>query len=292
MGTTDYSTTRRFSKASSEGYFTKGIDDVFEQNKKRQIHEQMNPKLAILRESRDSEIHPNSVPLLFGLDVTASMHKIPHYLVKDGLPKMMSSIIESGVPDPQVLFLAIGDHKVDSFPLQVGQFESGDDELDLWLTRTYLEGGGGGNGGESYLLAWYFAAYHTITDSWEKRHEKGFLFTTGDEPCHTSLPNNTINEIMGRKPEASFTDKELLAAAREKYHVYHLHILEGSQGRNSLSYWKDLLGENCIAVEHHHDVPKIVADIVTSIARKTEAKYVVDMSVQPSSDSSPVEIIL
>src|SRR5690606_5631209 len=95
-----------------------------------------------------------------------------------------------------VLFLAIGDHETDSAPLQVGQFESGDAELDLWLTRTWLEGKGGANSGESYLLAWYFASKFTKLDSLDKRGQKGFLFTIGDEPGLSILPKRAINEIM------------------------------------------------------------------------------------------------
>ena len=108
----------------------------------------------------------------------------------------MGGLIQNGIPDPTLLFLAIGDHECDKSPLQVGQFESGDPELDLWLTRTWLEKGGGGNAGESYLLAHYFAAYHTDIDAYNKRGKRGFLFTVGDEPGLTSLPGRVIDEIM------------------------------------------------------------------------------------------------
>ena len=131
------------------------------------------PSKALLRESRDSTSNPNSLPVIIALDVTGSMRTIPHSLVKEGLPNMVGNMIQRGVTDPAILFLGIGDHTCDDAPLQVGQFESGDEELDLWLTRTWLEGHGGGNNGESYLLAWYFAAKHTITDAWEKRGQKG-----------------------------------------------------------------------------------------------------------------------
>ena len=85
------------------------------------------------------------------------MGHVPHALVQDGLPHIMETILKKGVEDPQVLFLAIGDHTCDEAPLQVGQFESSDELLDRWLTDVYLEGHGGGNDGESYMLAWYFA---------------------------------------------------------------------------------------------------------------------------------------
>lgn len=147
MGSSVYNSELRSERAFSLGYHTKTTNEIFEQNKLRRIHESMEPKKALIRESRDSETHPNSVPIIIALDVTGSMGKIPHHLVKDGLPTLMSGIIQNGIPDPQVLFLAVGDVTCDHHPLQVGQFESGDEELDMWLTRTYLEGGGGGNDG-------------------------------------------------------------------------------------------------------------------------------------------------
>jgi hypothetical protein len=293
MGGTFYSSEKRSFRANSAGYYTKKADDIFTQNKVRRIHESMEPSKAIIRESRDSQNHPLSIPIIMALDVTGSMGHIPHYLVKDGLPKIMSGIIQKGVSDPQILFLAIGDHECDSHPLQVGQFESGDEELDLWLTRTYIESGGGGNSGESYLLAWYFAANHTVTDAWEKRKQKGFLFTIGDEPCLRTLPNSVVNEIMGTKPQASYSDKELLKLAQEKYNVYHLQIMEGSAGKRSLGFWKELLGDHCIEVKEHMDVSKIVVDVVTSNVDKNQYNLIVDSTTtKPTTNGSSEEIYL
>lgn len=290
MGGSFYSFSDRSVRATSLGYHTKSADQIFEQNQKRRIHESMDPTKALIRESRDSENHPNSVPIILALDVTGSMGKIPHYLVKDGLPNMMANIIQRGVLDPQILFLAVGDHECDRYPLQVGQFESGDAELDLWLTRTYIESGGGGNDGESYLLAWYFGANHTVTDAWERRKQKGFIFTIGDEPCLKTLPNGVVNEIMGQKPQATFTEKDLLVKAQEKYNVYHLHIMEGSAGHRSLGYWKELLGDNCIKVDNHQDVSKVLAEIVVNNVDKSIILENSNVTVNPT--SSDVEIML
>lgn len=267
MGYASYSTDQRQFRAQSLNYATKDINDIFEQNKVARIHESMNP-LNVIRECRDSAAHPLTVPIIYSLDVTGSMGRIPHYLVKDGLPHLMDGIIKGGVPDASLMFMAVGDTNCDSTPLQVGQFESGDAELDQWLTRTYLEGNGGGNGGESYSLAWYFASKHTVTDAWEKRKQKGFLFTTGDEPCHKSLPKAAITKLMGDSPEINFTDKELLAEAQKQWNVYHLHIMQGTAGNSSLHYWRELLGDNCIVVSDYTQSSKIITDIVTK--SKTE----------------------
>ncbi len=292
MGHTSYSHGDRSVRAASAGYYTKSIDDVFIQNKKRVIHESMKPEKALLREARDSDTHPASVPIIIALDLTGSMGGIPHYLVKDGLPNTVASIIQRGVLDPAILFIGVGDHECDRHPLQVGQFESGDAELDLWLTRTYLEGGGGGNEGESYLLAWYFASLHTVTDAWDKRKEKGFLFTIGDEPCLRSLPHQAVTEIMDTPSQKSYSDKELLALAQEKYNVYHLHVMEGSAGHRSLGYWKELLGDHCIVIENKEDIGKKIADIVTSNSNHSSVTAPNVHTVVDTTSSPSTEILL
>lgn len=280
MGHTSYCVEDRLMRSASLGYHTKSVDEIFTQQKERRIHDSMSPRNIDKRECRDSENHPNTVPIILALDTTGSMGSIPHELVKDGLPTLMGDLTQNGVEDASLLFLGVGDHECDSGPLQVGQFESGDKELDLWLTRTWIEGGGGGNAGESYLLAWYLAANHTVTDALEKRNKKGFLFTCGDEPCLKNLPKSVIKEIMGDTARGQIaTAEELLAEAQKTYNVYHLHVLQGSAGTRSLSYWKELLGQNCIEVNNYKEIPKIIAKIVkdnvdnTTSVKSTKASF-------------------
>jgi len=249
------------SATRSMEYSTKTRSEIFS---KRTIDNKMDPKGLRFREARDSDNHPNSIPIIVALDETGSMGFIPEEIVKGGLAKIMGNIIQNGIPDPQVLFLGIGDHECDNHPVQVGQFESADEELDQWLTSVYLEGGGGGNTGESYMLAWYIAARFTETDQWDKRKKKGLLFTIGDEPVLPKLPASAQLKIMGNGKYKDVTSVELLKEAQEKYEVYHLHIVEGSWGRleSVKSGWKQLLGENCIIVDDYKKVPTIIAQIV------------------------------
>jgi hypothetical protein len=284
MGGSSYSYSSRSAKADFLGYATKSMNDTFEQNKLRKIHPEMDPKGVTLRESRDSEIHPNSVPIIISLDFTGSMGRIPHDLVKDGLPKIVSGIIQNGVPDPQIMFLGVGDHECDRAPFQISQFESGDEELDMWLTRSYIEGGGGGNSGESYSLAHYFASKYIQTDAWEKRGKKGFLFTIGDEPSLKSYPKRIFSEIFGDEQAQTYTDKELLALAQEKWHVYHIMPAKDSGGRN---YWNDLLGQHNIWLDNVDQVAQTIKDIVVANSEKTEAKYEVD--VEPTTETTTTE---
>src|SRR5690606_22384389 len=97
-----------------------------------------------------------------------------------------------------------------------------------WLTSVWIEGNGGGNRGESYALAWYFAAHHTIHDHYERRAQKGILVTIGDEPIHDNYPSEAIRRITGRGDLPDFTAKELHEAANKKYDIHHIYILDGS----------------------------------------------------------------
>lgn len=266
MGYSTYSSTDRVYRAKARGYTTidaSTTNTVFEQNVKQMIHEGMQPKGVVIRESVDSEAHPNTVPIQLYLDVTGSMGEIPRMLIKDGLPTLMSTLIQNGVPDASLMFGAIGDHECDRAPIQVAQFESGDAELDMWLTRTWLEGKGGGNAGESYLLAWYFAANHIKTDAFDKRNKKGFVFTIGDEPCLINLPKRAITEIMGDSGIAErdyYSREELLAKAQEKNHVFHIHVNHGN--RRCDPSWNQMFGDNLIIVTDFNTIPKVISETI------------------------------
>jgi len=265
MGGGSYSYSARAVRADSMGYTTLSAGSIF---KSKQINNAMEPCGVDIRESRDSVEHPNSVPVIIALDVTGSMGSIPHYLVKQGLPDIMKQILDAGIADPQILFLAIGDHQCDNSPLQVGQFESSDELLDKWLTTVYLEGGGGGNEGESYLLAWYFAGKHTVTDSWEKRKQKGILITIGDEPTLREISGRSLKNIMGDGEYSNCTSAELLEKARETYNVFHIHITSTRAGKmqTTVDGWKQLMGSDLVVVDSREEVPGIIASKVVECA--------------------------
>jgi hypothetical protein len=130
MGGSLYNLDNRGTRAFSKGYTTVNtatLDSVFTQQKERESHKDMNPSnMKGFRESRDSEVHPLTFAVQLYLDVTGSMMEIPVMMIKNGLPHLMSKIIQAGIPDISLMFGAIGDHETDSAPLQLGQFESGD----------------------------------------------------------------------------------------------------------------------------------------------------------------------
>ena len=91
MGYGGYSMHSRSLRSEELGYTTKSAREIF---KSKSINNAMNPNGIVIRESRDSEEHPNSVPIIIALDVTGSMGSVPHHLVKQGRPTMMESIMK------------------------------------------------------------------------------------------------------------------------------------------------------------------------------------------------------
>jgi hypothetical protein len=217
----------------------------------------MDPRKLRVREARDSEHHPESVPIIVAFDVTGSMGSIPTLFAKTALGALMARLTEQGwVKDPQVLFAAIGDAVSDRAPLQIGQFESGL-EMDQWLTRIWLESGGG-DAPESYLLPHWFAARHTATDAWEQRRRKGYLITIGDAP-NKPLSAAQIHRVFGYAPSGPVRDEDVIAAAAERYHL--LHVLVSPSGPLSpevVQHWRGLLGDRVLTLNRADAVCELI----------------------------------
>lgn len=245
MGGGFYDTNSRTTRATALGYTTKSREELFVQ---RKCHDDLNPAKIKIREARDSADHPESYPIIIGLDVTGSMAGIPHRLLQTGLPHIMESILQMGVKDPALLIMAIGDYEYDRAPLQVSQFESSDELLDKWLTRLFLEQGGGGNDHESYFLPWVFTR-KIVTDAWEKRKFKGTLITIGDEALHPTILGNYVNNLMpGLEFPSEMNTKKLLEEVSQKWNVHHINCTDGARGRATITKnsWQDALGPNCV----------------------------------------------
>ena len=244
--------------ALTAGRANKGGSEIFSQ---RQCHALMNPKGLKVRECRDSANHPDSLGVVFALDVTGSMGDIPHLLATKELPNFMKLLNACGVAHPQLMFMAIGDANSDQEPLQVGQFESTAELMDQWLTWSYLEGHGGGSGEESYDLAFYIAAQHTDMDNWVKRKKKSYLFLTGDENPYPAVSRHHIEALVGEKLDEDIPINEVIAAAAETYHVFFL-IPDLARRKRCEARWRDVLGNHTICMESPADTCAVAAAIV------------------------------
>jgi len=229
--------------------------------KQRACHPLMNPKGVKLRECRDSPDHPSSVGVVFALDVTGSMGHIPKLLATQELPGLMKTLELCKVPDPQLLFCAVGDATSDGAPLQVGQFESTAELMDQWLTWCFLEGGGGGTDQESYELALYFLAVHTELDSVKKRGKRGYLFMTGDELPYPSLSRHIVESVVGDRLDDDLKTEEIVAEL-QKTLVPFFVIPDPDRLARCEDRWRGLLGDHVLCTEKPEDICHVSAGAI------------------------------
>lgn len=226
----------------------------------RSMLSELNPH-GVVRESVDSEDNPNSTPIIITCDVTGSMGITAEEIVKKSLGTVMKEIYDrKPVTDPHICGMATGDAFCDRAPLQVTQFEA-DIRISDQMAKIWIEGNGGGNGGESYMLPWYFAAYHVKADAITKRGKKGYIFTIGDEHCHSTLTRDQIKNIFGDDIEQDLSTKDLLTIASENWNIFHLIVLR-PENSNEVKTWKALLGERAMVLT---DLSKLGEVIVSTM---------------------------
>lgn len=229
-----------------------------------------------IREARDSTEHPLSVPIAIWLDETGSMSEVPRKVIKK-LPSLFGLLLRKGyVTDPQIMFAGIGDAYSDRCPLQVGQFEAGN-EADEDLARLVLEGNGGGGAHESYELALYFLSRRTRTDAWDKRGRRGYAFLIADEMAYDKVSRSQVSKLIGADEEADIPFDDILAEAQEKWDIYYI-MPEGSmyargswaaeQGEKNFAFWSSRIGQNAIKLDDLDNLCEVIA-VTIGIAEGT-----------------------
>jgi hypothetical protein len=229
----------------------------------RAVHAKMNPLGVKVRESRDSEAHPESHAVAVLFDVTGSMRNVPRVL-QQNLPRLMGLLIRKGYLDhPQILIGAIGDATCDAAPLQVGQFESGI-EIEEDLGKLFLEGGGGGQTTESYELALYFMARHTSIDCFEKRGKRGYLFVIGDECPYDRVKKHEVEPVIGDAPQTDIPIEDMIAELSKTWDVYFVLPKMTHHWSNPVvrERWTDLLGQNMLRLEDPAGICELIASTI------------------------------
>ena len=238
---------------------------------RKEINPKFDPKYIGTREARDSQDHPNSTPIILGLDVTGSMGYLASEIASNALNETMMKLYSTkAVEDPAIMFAAYGDF-LDDAPLQVTQFESdiriAEQLMDLWL-----ELHGQGMVAPEYL--WYFAARHTSLDAYEKKKKKGFLFTIGDNadvrPMNTARKSaddyvdpEQFREVFGEEPEEGMTIEKIVKEASQKFEIFHLTIPTAYTQNEIPEYFNRLLPGHVLSL--HREEYKMLPEILISI---------------------------
>ena len=277
----NYSVSKKRTVDSSGVVVTDNLQDFYGQ---RAMHKDLNP-YKVVRECCDSEEHPNTIPVIIGLDVTGSMGGACVKTAQN-LNTIITSLYDE-FEDVEFMIMGIGDLSYDHAPIQVSQFES-DIRIAEHLDNVYMEHGGGGNGFESYTAAWYFGLYHTALDCW-KRGKKGIIITMGDEPLNPYLPKEKLNKVLGDHVEADVETKDLYQLAKEKFDIYHIAINDKDdcykryKDRVDKSFSK-VLGED-FKIATLDELPKTIVDCIKDSVGDVTTNPV-DYSVDNTTNSS------
>lgn len=173
----------------------------------------------------------NTTPIVIAMDVTRSRGNDSR-LMYDKLPMFLGQLELGGyVEGAAISFAAIGDANSDQAPLQVGQFEA-DNRLDEVLSRFWLEEGGGGTGQESYELAAYYYARHSVL-ACQERGEKGYFFFVGDEGFYPSVEAAHIRRWLGREESQDLDSARIFSELQEKFHVFMVYPRKSWEERKS-----------------------------------------------------------
>jgi len=243
---------------------SKSRSQIFSQSR---LASELDPAGIKYRESCDSAANPESTPIILAVDETGSMGVLAEVIIKQGLGTIMRAIYDrKPVTDPHILCMALGDAFTDSAPLQVTQFEASVEPLTNQVRKLYLEGNGGGNGGESYALAWLFAASKTRCDAF-KRGRKGFLFTIGDEAPHRTVTREQAERFAGVSVEADLDARSLLDSLKDDWQVFHLIVETSStKEQNAVKKWRELLGERAVVVSDIERLPEVIVSLIQAVA--------------------------
>lgn len=238
-------TSRNISTSSS-------VNEIFSSK----VNEKYLPRFINKRESRESNDHPHSTPIIIGLDDTGSMGYLSQKIATEYLNETMEKLYSTNaVSDPQLMFAFYGDYW-DSYPLQVTQYES-DIRIAQQLMELTFE-----DGGCCCVInpaLWYFANEHIVTDKWEKHREKGFIITIGDcADARDELTTDFIQTVFNDQVNSDIQTSDIINKASEKYEL--LHIIVEHRGIT----WNYLPGR-VVSIDSSSDLDALPEIIISSI---------------------------
>ena len=219
--------------------------------KKRKPKEKIvDPKKHISTKSKN--------PLIIAVDVTGSMSSWPGEIF-DRLPLLYNTLSQYR-EDLEICFAAIGDEKVDDWPLQVTDFASGYD-LEQLLGSLYGEGGGG-DAPESYGLFAHWVNEHVTVPELD---EPPFLIVFGDIDMHSKISAGAIEHYLGDKTHGDVDAIKAWQQITQNWNTWFLRRPTNKTGDRVDKQWGKAIGGQKIF--HIEDEQRAVDYAMGLIAR-------------------------
>ena len=232
-GTVSYSSLRSYASSLGRSYDSSTGRVTGQEFVAKHIDPSLDPRNFKVRECVNSDEHPNTIPVILGLDVTGSMGEACKETAA-ALGTIVMNLYKK-FNDIEFCIMGIGDLAYDHAPIQMSQFES-DVRIAESIDKIYMEHGGGGNNYESYTAAWYMGVRRTKLDCFDKQQRKGIIITMGDEPLNPYLPCGALNNAVNATEQAHVETSALYAEALEKFDIFHIAV---DSPRDSYQYYKN-----------------------------------------------------
>lgn len=220
-GTVSHSSMRSYASSLGRSYDSSTGRVTGQEFVARHIDPSLDPRNFKVRECANSDEHPNTIPVILGLDVTGSMGEACSETAA-ALGTIIMNLYKK-FQDIEFCIMGIGDLAYDYAPIQMSQFES-DIRIAESLDKVYMEHGGGGNGYESYTAAWYMGLNRTKLDCYDKQGRKGIIITMGDEPLNPYLSQWRLNDAINATEENDIETTVLYNDASKKFDIFHIAV--------------------------------------------------------------------
>ncbi len=224
------------------------------------------------------EIYPDQDIVIVVIDGTGSMGQ-DAFIIRDKIVLLEGQLrIQGYLKNPLIMIGIVGDANSDIWPIQISKPERGDALIEE-IEKTFPEGGGGGQGMESYELMAYYLLNHVKLDDVNARP---YLFFLGDEGIYPELDARHVSEHIGDTIESDLKSETIFKKLCRKFNVFRLHRqYNSSTSEDEMIFrqWKDMIGAERV---QRLKVPKAVVDIILGIVAigsrsRTRAQYLDDL---------------
>lgn len=215
-------------------------------------------------------------PVIIIIDVTGSNKNFAR-LIYDKMPMLYGQIEEKGyLQDFDIAILAVGDSKCDHYPIQVSDFAKGI-EIDSWLEKLVLEGGGGANEKESYELI-----AHYLNEACEIRDDANpIVLFIGDEAAYETISKNESQEF-GISYSQSTDEYNPFPILLKKFQNNVFMLLNKYCARDFVptitSFWENALpSEHTIKIKEEKSIADLILGLIALTNKRTLQNIKTDM---------------
>ena len=217
------------------------------------------------------ELYKGQDLVIVWIDGTGSMGD-DTFIIRDKIVLLEGQLrIKGYLKNPLIMICMVGDAYSDKWPIQVTKPERGD-ALIAEIEKTLPEGGGGGQGMESYeLMAYYMVKRVKLDDE----NARPYLFILGDEGIYPEVDQRHIERHIGDRVEAGIKSETIFRQLCQKFNVFRLHreyYASHGEDEQIVKQWKGMIGNE--RVQRLTKPKEIVDDILGIVAVGTKARTI------------------